>query len=79
MVMENVPGMLNMVTPEGIPVVDAFTKVISDGGFGEYEALRKSLLSSSGCGAAIGNKTSGKPKTEQKRSPEKTGQRELFR
>lgn len=33
----------------------------------------------SGCGAATGNKTSGKPKTEQKRSPEKTGQRELFR
>lgn len=44
-VMENVPGMLNMKTPAGIPVVDAFCNVLAEGGYGEYEALRKSMES----------------------------------
>ena len=60
MMMENVPGILNMVTPEGVPVVDALMKIISDGGFGEYDALRKSLLESSGCGAAIRGRAKAK-------------------
>lgn len=42
-VMENVPGLLSMVTPEGIPVIDAFCKAVDDGGYGEYEALRAAL------------------------------------
>lgn len=42
-VMENVPGILSMVTPEGVPVIDAFCRVIADGGFSTYDALRKSL------------------------------------
>jgi len=71
MVFENVPGILDMVTPEGIPVTDAFCKILSDGNYGHYDALRKSLLTSSGCGAAI-KKASGtrkgiksKPKQEK--------------
>lgn len=51
--MENVPGILDMVTPEGIPVMDAFCRVLEDGGFGSYDALRRSLLASSGVGAAV--------------------------
>lgn len=43
MVMENVPGMVSMTTPEGVPVVDAMCRVLSDGGFGGYEALRRTL------------------------------------
>ena len=29
--------------PEGVPVIDAFCRVIADGGFSTYDALRKSL------------------------------------
>lgn len=43
-VMENVPGMLSMTTPEGIPVVDAFARVLSDGGFAAYDGLRRGLM-----------------------------------
>lgn len=52
-VMENVLGILNMVTPEGLPVVDALCLMLSKGGYGTYEALKKTLLASSGCGAGI--------------------------
>jgi len=51
--MENVPGILQMTTPEGIPVMDAFCKILSDGNYGDYEALRKVLSSTAGCGAMI--------------------------
>lgn len=44
MVMENVPGMISMTTPEGIPVVDALCRILGDGGFGSYEALKQSLI-----------------------------------
>ena len=43
MVMENVPDIVSMITPEGIPVVDAFCKILSDGGYANYEALRRAL------------------------------------
>lgn len=43
MVMENVPGILNMVTPEGLPVIDAFCRILKDGGFAGYDALKRSM------------------------------------
>ncbi len=52
-VFENVPGILDMVTPEGIPVIDAICKVLSDGNYGEYDALVKSITGTAGCGAAL--------------------------
>ncbi|MBU6429933.1 MAG: DNA cytosine methyltransferase, partial [Cyanobacteria bacterium REEB65] len=55
MVFENVPGLVSMTTPEGIPVLDALCRVFEDGGFGAYEALRNSLLTSSGMGLASKN------------------------
>lgn len=58
MVMENVPGIASMVTPEGIPVLDALTRILEDGGFGVADALKKAMLHSSGAGAAM----RGKPK-----------------
>ncbi len=70
--MENVPGIIDMVTPEGIPVMDAFVKVLSDGGFGEYEALKTVLLNTSGCGAAI----AGKKKPAKKIPNKKTVRRQ---
>jgi DNA (cytosine-5)-methyltransferase 1 len=42
-VMENVVGIESMVTPEGLPVLDAFAVALDDGGYGEYEALRRAL------------------------------------
>ncbi len=68
MVMENVPGILSMVTPEGIPVVDAFCKILAEGGFGGYEALKKTLLATSDAGAAM----KGQKKYSKKRASEKT-------
>lgn len=42
-VMENVPQIESMVTPEGVPVLDAFALAVAEGGYGEYEALRRAL------------------------------------
>lgn len=47
-VMENVPGILSMVTPEGIPVIEAFCRILSDGGFAAYDALLNSLKAQHG-------------------------------
>ena len=44
-VLENVPGIVKMLTPEGIPVIDAIARIAEDGGFGSYDAIRRSLLS----------------------------------
>ncbi len=53
MCMENVPAIVSMTTPEGIPVIDALARILEDGGMGSYEALRKSILSTAGLGAAV--------------------------
>lgn len=42
-VMENVTGLRSMVTPEGIPVLDAIALACDDGGYGEYDAIRRAL------------------------------------
>lgn len=55
-VMENVPGILSMVTPEGIPVIDAFCRILEDGGFGGFNALKKTLLNTAGAGVALQSK-----------------------
>jgi DNA (cytosine-5)-methyltransferase 1 len=66
MVMENVPGIGTMVTAEGIPVLDAFCQILEDGGFGTIDALRRGLLSSSGCGGTVlRRKKNGKSEEEQ--------------
>lgn len=63
-VMENVPGLLSMVTPEGMPVIDAFCLAVAEGGYGEYEALRKALGATDGARAGVrGAKTVRRRKT----------------
>lgn len=54
---ENVPTIIDMVTPEGIPVMDAFCRILEDGDYGPYDSLRKALLSTSGNGAILKIKT----------------------
>lgn len=65
-VMENVPGILSMVTPEGVPVIDAFCRVIADGGFSTYDALRKSLHQQAEAFGGI-HQTSPAKKTKRKK------------
>jgi DNA (cytosine-5)-methyltransferase 1 len=43
MVMENVPDIVSMVTPQGIPVVDAFCKILSEGNYASFQALKQAL------------------------------------
>lgn len=42
--MENVPEMVKMTTPEGVLVIDALCRILEDGGFGTFDALKKALL-----------------------------------
>jgi len=41
MVMENVPEIAKLVTPEGVPVLDKLCRILSDGGFGGYDAFQR--------------------------------------
>jgi DNA (cytosine-5)-methyltransferase 1 len=70
MVMENVPGLLSMVTPDGFPVIDAICRYLEDGGYGAYEPLRRSLLQSSGCGAVIRSSSRNSKRASQSRQAE---------
>ena len=42
-VFENVPAIASMITPEGIPVVDAFCHMLEKGGYASYEGLKQVL------------------------------------
>ncbi|WP_433225503.1 DNA cytosine methyltransferase [Actinomadura formosensis] len=53
MVMENVVGIQNMVTPEGVPVVDMFCRILADGDYAPYEALKRSMEGMPGARAAV--------------------------
>lgn len=58
MVMEEVPEVANMVTPDGINVLDAVCRALEDGGFGVADRLKRSLATTAGVGAVLrGNKT----------------------
>lgn len=67
-VMENVTGIVDMLTPEGVPVLDALALVFENGGFGAYDALRRSLYGSSGAIAAIKGKPADKAKRQAERA-----------
>jgi DNA (cytosine-5)-methyltransferase 1 len=70
MVFENVPGILSMVTPQGIPVVDALCRILEDGDYGSFDALKKALLTSAGCGAALKGRKRGKKADQAEDDPE---------
>lgn len=91
-VMENVPTIESMVTPEGVPVLDAFALAVAEGGYGEYEALRRALGAMGGRAGVRGAKSADrkrrdgteKPKAKPGRKVEaavaasKDGQLDLF-
>lgn len=66
-VMENVPAMAAMLTPEGVPVIDALARVLSDGGFSEYDALKASLASHPDARAAM-RRDKPRPRRSRKRA-----------
>ncbi|NJK43942.1 MAG: DNA cytosine methyltransferase [Pleurocapsa sp. SU_196_0] len=69
MVMENVPGIASMVTEDGVNVVDAFCAILADGGFGTFEALRKSLQTNPSARAVVRSRANGE--RESKPPPKK--------
>ena len=77
-VMENVPGIQTMQTPEGLPVIDAFCAAVAEGGYASYDSLRKSMLGKGAARAAM-RTPDGKKKarTEEERTEEETAQTEL--
>lgn len=42
-VMENVPGILTMTTPDGVPIMDQFCRIIADGDYAPYESVCKMM------------------------------------
>lgn len=58
MAMENVPDIVNMRTPEGLPVLEALALVLSDGGFNAHDALCRTLRETAGVGVALGRRKS---------------------
>lgn len=58
MCMENVPGIVNMVTPEGVRVIDQFCLILEEGNFGTVDALKRTLATHPGVRAAIRTKKS---------------------
>lgn len=77
-VMENVPAIASMRTPEGTLVIDALARIFADGGFGTYEALKQTLLSTAGLGAGLrgskGAKGSGRSRIETEGAPEESAE-----
>ena len=65
-VFENVPGIVSMVTPDGLPIIDALCLIFEEGGFGTFDALKRGLLASSGAGAGIKGQSAKKKKSEKK-------------
>jgi len=70
-VMENVPDVVTMVSPEGLSMLDSFCMILEEGGMGTFEALKRSLLASSGAGALV----KGKPPAVKPRRRGKVGRR----
>lgn len=79
MVFENVPGILQMVTPDGVPVVDQLCQVLADGGFSTVDALQRTLRARSGTFGAFRGQRGKKPRDPApKPKPKRTAQKSLF-
>jgi DNA (cytosine-5)-methyltransferase 1 len=73
-VFENVPGIVSMVTPEGIPVLDAFAHMLSDGGYASYEGLKRGLAHMVNAWGVV--KDQGKSREDIKKNSSKSGEPE---
>lgn len=71
--MENVPGILSMVTETGAPVIDELARILEAGDFGAYDAMRSVL---SGGKATVVSQGAGVRQTRAK--PQDDRQASLF-
>lgn len=69
LVMENVPDILTMITPEGIGVVDELCMILEEGGFSTADALKKMLTQDprARVGMRSSQRTKVKKEKEEKR------------
>jgi DNA (cytosine-5)-methyltransferase 1 len=74
LVFENVPGILHMVTPQGIPVMDQFCRILEDGGFAGVDALHQTLAAQSGSVGMLRGKSPSRKKPT-KPAPKKAAAR----
>jgi DNA (cytosine-5)-methyltransferase 1 len=76
MVFENVPGIIDMVTPDGVPVLDAFGRILEDGSFMTIDALKRTIEAQTG---AVGILRGGKgSRSRPKQSTKNARQASLF-
>lgn len=75
-VMENVPEILKMMDPDGVPVIDKFCLMLQEGGYGKWEMLKKALVMQANYGVAIRNPC--KEKRKRKAEQSKTEQLSMF-
>lgn len=81
MIMEEVPDIVYMTTPEGLNVVDAICRILEDGNFGSFDALKKSLTHNTNArGAMRGSvrKHKGEEDDEEGELTEEPAQLSLF-
>lgn len=69
MCMENVPGILQMVTPDGVPVVEALARILEDGGFEGYRSFLRSVQAQTGAIGILRSKREKKTKRRRKDPP----------
>lgn len=66
MLFENVPGIVSMVTPDGLPVIDAMCLALEEGGWGNYKSLLRAMKHQAGAGALIREKKISETKQKEK-------------
>ena len=69
-VMENVPGMLSMSTPDGVPVIDIVARIAHDGGFMTADAFKRTLAAQSDSVGFLRNDTKVGKQSSRKRARE---------
>lgn len=69
--MENVTGIIDFMTPDGVPVLEKFCRILEDGGFGTYDAFRQTFEAQTGrVGLMRGKKVGGKKRVDEEAVPE---------
>ncbi|MDD3029838.1 MAG: DNA cytosine methyltransferase [Alphaproteobacteria bacterium] len=52
-IMEEVPAIINFMDPDGVPVLDKFAMMISEGGYGKWDTIKKGMMMQAGCAGGI--------------------------
>lgn len=52
-VMEEVPTIINFFDPDGVPVLDKFAMMLSEGGYGKWDRIKKGMIMQAGSAAGM--------------------------